>query len=392
MRLDRDKVLEKVSDIHIRSLVLELGATISEDNDREMICTTICHGGTSQKLYYYKESKIFHCYSECGSMSIIDFIMQVYNYNFSQALNFLADKIGYTYKNNFIDKKEEKLIKEIEELVGLIPKDNKIKSNPKIPILNREILNRFDNLYREEWLEDNISSEAMREFNIKYYSYKDKIVIPHYDADSNLIGIRTRNFEEWELEKGMKYTPLYLQGKIYNHPLQFNFYGIHKNKENIKRKKAVVLAEGEKAVLQSETYYGRDNNITLAVCGSNVSLWHKNYILNELKIDRLYLAFDKQWQSIKTLEYEKWVKKIDKIIKMFSPYVDVYILWDRDNLLEYKDSPFDKGYNILEKMFDNKIRFDGFEKEKTVFEKEKMDNMKIETVEYVNPQYLITKN
>lgn len=392
MKLDKDKVLEKVTDIHMKNLILEFGAIISEDNDREMICTTICHGGTSQKLYYYKESKTFHCYSECGNMSIIDFIMQVCHYTFSQALSFLANKIGYTYKNNFISKKEDKLRKEIEELLGLMPKESSIKSTPKIPIINPRILNRFDNLYREEWLEDNISSEAMKEFNIKYYSYRHKIVIPHYDANDNLIGIRTRNFEVWELEKGMKYTPLYMQGKMYNHPLQFNFYGINKNKENIERKKAVVLAEGEKAVLQSETYYGRDNNITLAICGSNIGLWHKNYILNELKVDRLYLAFDKQWQSKKTLEYEKWVKKISKIIKMFSPFIDVYILWDNEDLLGYKDSPFDRGYDVLEEMFNKKIRFNGFEEEKTIFKKEEIRNIKIETVDYVNNQYLITKN
>lgn len=392
MRLNKDDVIEKVTDIHIKNLVLEFGASISEDDKVKMICTTICHGGASQKLYYYKESKSFYCYSECGSMSIIDFIMQVRKYNFTQALNFLANKIGYTYKNSFISKKEDKLKKELEELMGIIPKENTIKSIPKIPIINPKILDRFDNLYREEWLEDNISSKAMREFSIKYYSYRDKIVIPHYNADNNLIGIRTRNFEEWELEKGMKYTPLYLQGKMYNHPLQFNFYGINKNKENIKRKKAVVLVEGEKAVLQAETYYGRDNNITLAICGSNVSLWHKNYIINELKVHRIYLALDKQWQSIKTLEYEKWVKKIDKIIKMFSPYIDVYILWDSDNLLGYKDSPFDRGYYILEEMFNRKIRFNGFKEEKAIFKKEEMDNIKIKSIDYVNNEYLITKN
>ena len=391
MRLNKDEVIEKVTDIHIKNLVLEFGATISEDDEVKMICTTICHGGASQKLYYYKESKTFYCYSECGSMSIIDFIMQVCHYDFTQALNFLASKIGYSYKNSFVNRKEDKLRKELEELLGLFPKKDNIKSTPKIPIITPKILERFDNLYRKEWLEDNINSETMREFNIKYYSYRDKIIIPHYDENNNLIGIRTRNFEAWELEKGMKYTPLYLQGKMYNHPLQFNFYGINKNKENIKRKKAVVLAEGEKAVLQAESYYGRENNITLAICGSNVGMWHKNYIINKLKVDRIYLAFDKQWQSKKTLEYEKWVKKISKIIKMFSPFIDVYILWDNEDLLGYKDSPFDRGYNVLEEMFNKKIRFNGFEEEKTIFKKEEIRNIKIETVDYVNNQYLITK-
>ena len=43
-----------------------------------------------------------------------------------------------------------------------------------------------------EWIEDGISYEIMKVYNILYSISRNKIVIPHYDAENNLIGIRGR--------------------------------------------------------------------------------------------------------------------------------------------------------------------------------------------------------
>ncbi len=388
MRIDIDELLKKVTEVHIKKLMKDLGATIGRDEPTYITYNTICHKGHSHKLYYYKESKTFNCYTECGNMSIIDLIKQVKKCNFVTALRELANRVGYTTVHSFTNYKEEKLKNELDEMMELFENEKVERIAPKIPILNSKVLERFDNLYREEWLNDNISTEAMRTFNIKYYSYKDKIVIPHYNYKGELIGIRTRNFDSYELEQGMKYTPLYLQSKMYNHPLHFNFYGIDKNIENIKKRKSVVLVEAEKGVLQAETFYGRENNITLACCGSNISLYQRDFLL-DLGIDRVYIGFDKQWKDIRDKEYDRWVKKISKIIKLFSPYIDVFILWDKNDLLDYKDSPYDKGKIIAEKMFETKIKFNGFEEEQEVIERRKPLCKKINTADYIKEQYLL---
>ena len=59
---------------NIRTLIKILGGTIYTENDDYMICDTFCHCGTSHKLYYYKSSKSFYCYTECGSLDIIEIV------------------------------------------------------------------------------------------------------------------------------------------------------------------------------------------------------------------------------------------------------------------------------------------------------------------------------
>ena len=48
-------------------------------------------------------------------------------------------------------------------------------------------------------------------------------IIPHYDINNNLIGIRERTLIK-ENEVYGKYRPAYLNGKLYNHPLSFSLY------------------------------------------------------------------------------------------------------------------------------------------------------------------------
>ena len=46
--------------------------------------------------------------------------------------------------------------------------------------------------------------------------------------------------------------------------------------------------------------------------------------------------------------------KIFNIAYTFCPYVTTYVLWDKENVLGYKDSPADKGQEVLEKLMKQK--------------------------------------
>ena len=83
----------------------------------------------------------------------------------------------------------------------------------------------------------------MRKFNIMYYDYQNKIVIPHYDINNRLIGIRGRALDPVEAELYGKYTPLKVENTVYRHPLSFNLYGINNNKEDIKKYKTAIIFE-----------------------------------------------------------------------------------------------------------------------------------------------------
>ena len=90
--MDRDDLLNSFTIEDIMNLIKELGGTyVGQDKDG-YIFTTICHGKDSPKLYYYPNSKLFHCYTCCGTMSIYDLVMSVLGMtNFFEAFKYLCD-------------------------------------------------------------------------------------------------------------------------------------------------------------------------------------------------------------------------------------------------------------------------------------------------------------
>ncbi len=74
-----------------------MGATVFYEDDDMWITETICHHGTKPKLYYYKDSKSFHCYTECGQLDIIGVVMGYKDYTmeeFQKAINWICIKLN----------------------------------------------------------------------------------------------------------------------------------------------------------------------------------------------------------------------------------------------------------------------------------------------------------
>ena len=110
----------------------------------------------------------------------------------------------------------------------------------------------------------------------------------------------------------------------------------------------------EKGTLQCDSIY-KDNNFTVALCGKNLSHWQIKKILS-LGVEEVIIALDKQYEEIGSVEYNAWQKYIrERLIKPLAPYVKVYVLWDTDNILGYKESPTDKGREVLEELMRKKV-------------------------------------
>lgn len=246
MKINLRELRESLTDQHIINIVTKLGADNYEERENAIIFPTICHNerenDASMKLYYYKDSHMFHCYTECNeNFDIFDLIKKVHeinheNYNFYDIVYKIADLVEY---NIFSDTTKENYISNIDKF-------KKEKEEIELYEYDTKVLDVFRWKPTVEWLSEGISEKAMKKFNILYYDYQNKIVIPHYNIEGKLIGIRGRTLDPIEAELYGKYTPLKVENIIYKHPLSFNLYGLYENKENIKKYKTAVIFEGER--------------------------------------------------------------------------------------------------------------------------------------------------
>ena len=84
----------------------------------------------------------------------------------------------------------------------------------------------------QAWIKEGITQEVMDYHDICYDPKNGGIVIPHYDIDHRLVGIRERTLIK-ENEIFGKYRPAKINKQLYNHPLSFNLYNIDNSKNNI---------------------------------------------------------------------------------------------------------------------------------------------------------------
>lgn len=214
-----------------------------------ILARTVCHGGDRHKLYYYDNTKLFKCYTECNSSfdiyELIIKIKKIENIEISliQAVKYIINffNLPFDLTNeikeedisdwNILNKYENNNNKELQEkIVDLKFYDDKIlKYLPK-------------KLKLEPWLKEGINQEVLNNCNIAFDPYNYGIVIPHYNIDNKLIGIRERTLIKEEEENG-KYKPAFLNYQLYNHPLGFNLYNLNNSKDNIRKIKKAILFE-----------------------------------------------------------------------------------------------------------------------------------------------------
>lgn len=346
--MDAKQVLLHITDQDVINILYKLGSDISDRSNEEYLIfnTSVCHGGENYKLYYYKNTKSFYCYSGCGAIrDIFDLIKQSLNISFEESVKYVIDELGlntkvarrgFPKKRNTI--KQQSLNDIVLETLPPIEKQYLYYAYPDIPVI--------------QWLKDNISKQSMKTFNIRYCTKSNSAIIPHFNIKNETVGVRVRAFNQEEIENYGKYHPLYYGGEGYAHPLGKNLYGIHKTKEAIKKYKKVVIGESEKFVLQMETYY-KENNISVAICGSTFSKFQAKMLL-DLGVEEFIFALDKEYETIE--DESIYLKKIYKKVKiLLDNNIKVTLIWDEINgLLGYKDSPTDKGKATYEKLVKNR--------------------------------------
>ena len=355
--LTAEKVKEQLTVEHITQLLCdEFGSPepIHDNEGNPIFSTCVCHGGDSYKLYYYISTGCFYCYSHCGPIGdVFALVQHVKNIPFQEAFQFIVEYFhikdtGFSVEVKLSD--DWDLLQAAEDYV-LTPR----KEVAFIPISENLVSGFYPLAAPTEWMKEGISPEVMKYYNIRVDVALEKVIIPHRDVNGNIIGIRGRTYDPFELIDGKKYMPVRIEKDMYNHQLGKNLYGIYENKETIKRLKKVLICESEKSVLQCATMYGVDNCFAVAMCGSNFSVDQLQLLL-DLGVEEIIFApdrdYDVSYESGELVEYrEKFYKQLEKAL----PYVNCYYIIDIEGILPLKASPTDCGKDILEKLMKKKV-------------------------------------
>lgn len=340
------EIIENLRDEDVFRLLEQLGAQ-PIDKGSYILCKTICHNEdadeASQKLYYYKDSHLFYCYTECGAISIFKFLRHYYE----------TRNIPYDWYNDILE-----VILSCSISAYSAPDTYKsIKSDyvarkvrKELPTYPSALIEVFTHYYPIEWIQDHITPDVMEKYNIRYSISQNKIIIPHYDAMGALVGIRGRALNKEDIEAFGKYMPVQIEGKWYSHPLSLNLYGLNWNKDNIKRSGICYIFESEKSVMQTESFSGL--NCSVASCGSNINKYQIDLLMRYCTPREIIVCFDNEEKE----NEDKYFMKLWNICKKYKNYSSMSFVYDRNNITKKKDSPSDNGEEIFKKLIAERVR------------------------------------
>ena len=185
------------------------------------------------------------------------------------------------------------------------------------------------------WRNEGISDEVLERFKVRYDKFARRIVYPIRDIEGNIVNVGGRTIDPRWKEKGLrKYTYYASWGTL------DTIYGLAENKETILAKREIILFEGCKSVLLASSW---GVNQCAAILTSHLNP-NQMRILARLGC-RVVFALDNDVDIT-----------ADHNIKKLAQYVNVEYIHDAHNVLEAKDAPVDKGFEVFSDLYCQKMK------------------------------------
>ena len=361
---DKKAIREELSIDDYFQLVTEWGGN-PEFTPFGFISDTICHnppGEGSRKLYFYENSDLFKCYTDCDcAFDIFELTIKVAQIqsnrkiDLNDAVRYLATKFNIVIA---LDDTEDIGLADWQYLIAYdkindIPTANQV---PQLKEYDKRILEplAINPNYLTPWINDHIKPEILAHAQIGYNFSTDQISIPHFDKDGRFIGLRGRTMVKEDAERFGKYRPMIINKQQYNHSLGLNLYNLNNSKDNIKRMGKAIVFESEKSTLQFQSYFGLENDISVACCGSNVSSYQMQLLI-DAGAQEIIIAFDRQFQELGDNEFKRLKAKLLNLHKKYKNEVLVSFIFDKHLITSYKASPTDEGPEKFMQLFKERI-------------------------------------
>lgn len=321
---DQVDLLEYAS--HTVDFVKHSGAT------HYAVCPFHCEKTAS--LAVQSDDNFFHCFG-CGrSGNIYTWIQLTEHLTFDQAVQKVAN-ITNSDINDYVESESMSFYKLLNRL-----------NNKKRTMVERTILNidtdynqKYKNEIPQEWLDEGISAETMKKYEIRIDPYSNRIVYPVRDANFQMIGVKGRtrfkDYKELGIMKYMNYNKL----KILDY-----FTGMMQAADDVKKSGEIIIVEGLKSVMKLDQW-GFHNVVSAETSTLNE---YQIELLIKMQVKNVVIAFDKDVK----------LKKIQDCVKLLKKFTNVYVVYDRWNLLKDKDSPPDEGQNVWWTLYNRRIRIE----------------------------------
>ena len=276
---------------------------------------------------------VFYDYSSGVGGNVFTFVKHYYRCSSKEAVEILKKYAGF---DGEVQAPSQKMAATMTCKRFKQPKAN--RKGSAATILPDNYMERYEK--RDDklvvWENEGISRESLDKFQVYYDSFSDRLVYPIRNIEGKIVNIGGRTLDPlWKEKKQRKYTYFHSWGTL------DTIYGLVENMEHILKSREVILFEGCKSVLLADTW-GIHNAGAILTSHLNP---------NQMKIlarlgCRVVFALDK---DVRIRE--------DHNINKLKQYVNVEYLWDREDLLDEKDAPVDKGSEVFKKLYDQRLRY-----------------------------------
>lgn len=291
------------------------------------------HVDKTPSLFITPSKNAFYCQSCHQGGNILTWLIKMEHLSFKEAAEKICQLSGKDISKMQICEslryyKSLKRMKEDEE-PKIIKRD----------ILPEQSIEKYSDEIPQEWLDEGISADIMKKFQIRIDRSANRIVYPVRDKNFNLIGFKGRtrfqNYKSLNVQKYMNYTKI---GTI-----DF-FAGMKESHDYIKEKNEIIIFEGLKSVMKLWSWGKQFNAVSSETSVLNME---QIKIILEMGIKNVVIAYDN----------DVYIGEIRKKMQFLKRFVNVFAVIDSKKILSgEKMAPVDDGEKIWNELYEGRIK------------------------------------
>lgn len=191
--------IERIKEaVNVRELMSYYGAQHMKGSGDIRSCCPIHLGDNKTAFVFNEEKKVYYCHTHCGGGDFIDFVMNIEECTFLEAVHKIVDlfHIEIDWENETVE--ENYFRDEARDFINKMMKRNKKVILPEFKVKGMKFTKVKS--YR------GYSEETIDWWKFRYCTegeLKDRIVIPFEDVEKRLVGITGRATLEEQAEKFM---------------------------------------------------------------------------------------------------------------------------------------------------------------------------------------------